>query len=317
MGRRLTQERHLKASHLRPVFVAAVCLVATMTVAATERNDRPGILLLAHGGAREWNERVHALVAELNRDRPVELALGMASRAALQSAADRLTERGVTSVVAVPLFVSSHSSVITSTEYLLGLRKVAPPELPIYAKMNHGTGAGAVDHGADGSAPVVLKVPVAMTAALNRHPLVVEMLASRADAISTAPAREAVVIVAHGPTGDAKNRSWLADMAVLAAGVKAKIPFRSVDYLTVRDDAPAPIKDRATAELRALVQRRAAEGSRVLVVPLLLSYGGIEAGIRKRLGGLEYAMATQGLAPDRRLLEWIRQVAAEAALPSR
>jgi hypothetical protein len=185
----------------------------------------------------------------------------------------------------------------------------------VYARMDHGgAGAGATNDAHDGTAPVSVKVPVAMTPALNRHPLVVEMLTSRATAISTAPAREAVVIVAHGPTGDQENRLWLADMAALAAGIAQKMPFRSVDYLTVRDDAPAPIKDAATAELRAIVGRRAAEGSQVLVVPLLLSYGGIEAGIRKRLDGLDYTMAAQGLAPDARLAEWVLQVAAAANL---
>ena len=57
---------------------------------------------------------------------PTEVAFGMASRPAIQTAVDRLVERGASSIVAVPLFVSSHSSVITSTEYLLGLRSEAP-----------------------------------------------------------------------------------------------------------------------------------------------------------------------------------------------
>ena len=48
----------------------------------------------------------------------------------------------MTEIVAVPLFVSSHSSVITSTEYLLGLRAEAPADLAIFAKMTH-AGHGA------------------------------------------------------------------------------------------------------------------------------------------------------------------------------
>ncbi len=256
----------------RTIYAVFACLVAATSAAAGQPRERQGILLLAHGGAREWNERIQALVAALDKVQPVELALGMASRASIQSAADTLVQRGVTSIVAVPLFISSHSSVITSTEYLLGVRDVAPPELAVFAKMNHGTGAGATAHADDGTARVSVKVPVVMTAALNRHPIVTEILASRALAVSTAPAREAVVIVAHGPTRDDENRRWLDDMAVLAAGVQAKIRFGSVDYLTVRDDAPAPVRDAAAAELRALVQRRTAEGRRVLIVPLLMSY---------------------------------------------
>jgi hypothetical protein len=43
------------------------------------------------------------------------------------------------------------------------------------------------------------------------------------------------------------------------------------------------------------------------VVPLLLSYGGFESGIRKRLDGLQYSMATQGLLPDPRTACWVLQ----------
>jgi hypothetical protein len=51
------------------------------------------------------------------------------------------------------------------------------------------------------------------------------------------------------------------------------------------------------------------EGHRVLIVPLLLSYGGIEAGIRKRLNGLDYVMAEQGLMPDDRIARWVLETA--------
>ena len=44
----------------------------------------------------------------------------MATRANIQTAVNALTARGVSEIVAVPLFVSSPSSVVTSTQYLLG-----------------------------------------------------------------------------------------------------------------------------------------------------------------------------------------------------
>ena len=40
-------------------------------------------------------------------------------------------------------------------------------------------------------------------------------------------------------------------------------------------------------------------------MPLLLSYGGIEAGIRRRIEGRPYHMADQALLPDERLSEWV------------
>lgn len=290
-----------------------------LTVGARTSFADPGILLLAHGGTAEWNARVAELAAHVDNQRPTEIALGMATRATIQAAIDRLVARGVTEIVAVPLFVSSWSSIITSTEYLIGLRAKAPAALAAFAKMNHtaaaagpsGTASAAHDGhpAADGTTPVTTPVPIRMTPALNDHPIVADILASRARSISRNPAEEALVIVAHGPNDSEDNRRWLADMASLAKRIGAIAPFGSIDYLTLRDDAPKPVRDQATAELREVVQRRSHDGRRVLTVPLLVSFGGIDWGLRERLQGLTYAMPDAGLVPDDRLVTWVLAMA--------
>jgi hypothetical protein len=205
--------------------------------------------------------------------------------------------------------------VITSTQYLLGLRETMPADLKIFAKMSHGPGGEHAAHMAnDGTAddnlkPVRSPVPIRMTDALNHHPLVGAILLDRAKSISTDPAQEAVVIVAHGPVPEDDNNRWLADMSVLAEQMKATSAYASIDYLTVRDDAPEPMRGQAAAELRAIVQKRVDDKKRVLIVPLLLSFGGIERGVKQRLEGLDYVMAPQGLMPDDRLAAWVRAMA--------
>jgi sirohydrochlorin ferrochelatase len=308
---------------LRHWIVCVAFGLAVCAPAGAQTGAKTGILLLAHGGAAEWNERVTGLAATIDAQQPVEVAFGMAARASIQSAVDRLVARGVTEIVAVPLFVSSWSSVITSTEYLLGLRAEAPRDLAIFAKMDHSShgapaAAGHEDHSghgapaADPTSPVKSPVPVRMTAALNRHELVGSILADRARSMSAAPAEEAIVIVAHGPVPDDDNRRWLEDMAVLAEQVKRSAPYGAVHYLTVRDDAGPEMRELATKELRGIVEGQIAAGRRVLVVPHLLSFGGIEKGVRKRLEGLEYTMTNQALMPDDRLVEWVRLQAASA-----
>ncbi len=94
------------------------------------------------------------------------------------------------------------------------------------------------------------------------------------------------------------------------AGIRATADYASIDTITVRDDAPAAIREAATAELRALVQKRLDAGSRVLIVPALLSFGGIEQGVKKRLDGLDYVMAPQAIMPDDRLVTWVKEQAA-------
>jgi sirohydrochlorin cobaltochelatase len=298
-------------------------LALLLIVTAPARADDAGILLLAHGGSPEWNARVLDVARAVDRVQPVEVAFGMATRRTMQEALDRLNARGVGQIVAVPLFVSSWSSVITSSAFLLGLRADAPRELALYARMDHeqpkasppGTASGGheVPH-PDGSTPVISRAPITrMTAALNAHPLVAQILVSRARAISRRPAEEAAVIVAHGPVSDEDNQRWLTDMKLLGAGVADAGGFASVDYVTLKDDAPAPVRDRATADLRALVASRAEEGKRVLIVPLLLSFGGIEKGIATRLEGLPYTMADAALMPDERVIQWVLEMAGDAA----
>jgi sirohydrochlorin ferrochelatase len=299
-------------------FAAALLAAQVSGGAQAPASTGTGILLLAHGGSGEWNKHVAELAEAVDRQQPVEVALGMASRPSIQAAVDRLVSRGVTSIVAVPLFVSSHSSVITATEFLLGQRAVAPKDLALFARMDHSghgashdagashTGAGHASAPApDPTSPVTLPVPVTMTSALNRHPLVGDILSDRAREISKDPSQEAVVLVAHGPVPDEDNRRWLDDMAVLARQVQLSAPYAAVHALTVRDDAGPAMREVATKELRELVERETASGRRVLIVPHLLSFGGIEQGIRKRLDGLTYTMATQALIPDARLQEWV------------
>ncbi len=297
---------------MNPLHRFALCvLVAAAPSVAVAQTAKTGVLVLAHGGQPQWNERVLDVVRRVDQHHPAEVAFGMATRANIQAAVDKLTARGATEIIAVPLFVSSHSSVITSTEYLLGVRKDAPADLAKFAKMNHAAhGAPADPHAAhaahvDPASPVTTPVKIRMTAAFNRHPLVGAIAADRARSISTDPRSEAVILVAHGPVPEDDNRKWLEDMAVLAEHVRNAAPFAAVDYMTVRDDAGPAIREAATQELRQKVAQQRAAGRRVLIVPHLMSFGGIEKGLLKRLEGLDYTITTQALMPDDRVVEWV------------
>ena len=296
-------------SIMRLLLAALVIALGPVAGAAQSARGVTGVLLLAHGGQPQWNERVQDVARRVNQQMPAEVAFGMATRASIKTAIDQLVARGVTEIVAVPLFISSHSSVITSTEFLLGLRPDPPKDLAIFAKMNHASHGAAGDHGAhaaeDPASPIKSVVPIRMTSAFNRHALIGAILADRARSISTAPVSEAVIVVAHGPVPEDDNRRWLEDMSVLAEQVRKAAPFAAVDYMTVRDDAGPAIRDAATQELRAKVEAHRAAGRRVLIVPHLMSFGGIEKGLRKRLEELEYTMTTQGVLPDDRVVEWV------------
>ena len=276
---------------------------------ATAKPQRPGILLLAHGGALEWNEEVRHVADRADLSVPTEVAFGMATRSTMQSAIDHLVARKVTEIIAVPLFVSSHSSVIDSIAYLLGQRAQMPEDLKDFASMDH----GGMNHGAmsgaatstDGLKPVVSPVPIHMAAALNAHPIVAGILTDRAASISKDSAQEVVILVAHGPVPDDDNKLWLHDMENLAGQIQSKTHYAAIDCITLRDDADELVRNAATEQLRKNVEQVVKDGKTPLIVPLLLSYGGIEDGLRKRLDGLTYRMPSQALLPDTRIVDWI------------
>jgi hypothetical protein len=156
-----------------------------------------------------------------------------------------------------------------------------------------------------------------MTTALDAHPVVADILADRAAAMSRNPEREVVILVAHGPVSDADNGLWLQDMKSLAAQIEHKKGFAAVDYVTLRDDASESVKDRATAVLRQDVEASLASNDRVLIVPLLLAYGGIDAGLRRRLDGLDHTMSRQALLPDSRIVTWVLDRVNQSESPAR
>ena len=280
----------------------------TLQVNEAPRNSE-GILLLAHGGKPDWDAAVEVVAQELRTQTPTEVAFGMADRSAIQRAIDRLSDQGVTSVVAVPLFISSYSVVITSTEYLLGLRETAPPELQMLARMVHRMAAHPTDHheAALGTKPVDGHLPIRMVPAFDHHAIIGDILRDRAEDMSQSPEKEAVILVAHGPNDSEANVKWLANMAILGQHIEPS-GFQRVEYMTVRDDADASVQAQATAELRHRITLARAQGLVPLVVPHVLSYGGIEQGIHKRLAGLEYRMASSGLLPDPRIVAWVEAV---------
>ena len=105
------------------------------------RASKVGLLLMAHGGAPDWNAAVEAAVRPLAGAATVEIAFGMAAAATMQAAATRLEAKGVNRIAVVRLFISGESF-LERTEQILGLRPGAPPRPPHGGHPGHGQGHG-------------------------------------------------------------------------------------------------------------------------------------------------------------------------------
>jgi sirohydrochlorin ferrochelatase len=222
----------------------------------------------------------------------------------------------------VPLFVHSRSEVLDQTRYLLGLSdkpsEVLRDALAAMAKghehMHHGAGAMPQGHAMTFSMDRVrAKEPIAMAAALDGSPAVAEILARRASALSREPAKETVILVAHGPVDEAANTAWLATMGEQAQRLRKAGGFKGVESLTIRDDARPDVKGPALQALRDAVTRASHDGGRAIVVPYLIARGGIESHIVEALKGLDYAWDGKTLCPDPAIGVWAAQAARNGA----
>lgn len=271
-----------------------------------------GILLLAHGGDASWNGEIEKLRGRVDAKVPTETALGMADVASLQAAVDRLEKRGVSRVVAVPLFVQSRSEVLDQTRYALGLSDKPSASLKAayerMAAMHAGHGAHHGHSMEFSTKQVAARAPLAMSLALDDHKLVARILAERAKSLSKKPADESLVLVAHGPVDDAAMPAWRGTTASLCAAIKGR--FKSCSFGLLRDDAAPEIRAAAVAEIREKVS--AAEG-KAIVLPVLIARGGIEKKIERDLKGLEYAWDGKTLMPHSGFDAWVLERAAAAA----
>lgn len=290
-------------------------LLASILCAAPAAPEAHGTLLLAHGGEPEWNAEVLKVRDALEAQGPAEVALGMADPAAIGAALDKLQARGVSRVVAVPLFVNSESEVMHQTRYVLGLAE--KPSAVLKRAADRMAAAGHGHHGAHGHVHMysetraVSRVPLTLTHALDGHPLVGRILLARAKALSREPGREVVLLIGHGPVDDAALPRWEKTMTRLADGVRRAGGFRASAAFTIRDDAAPEVRAAAVAKIRGAVERLS-RGGRVLIVPHLIARGGIEKKIPEALAGLDYAWDGRPLLPDPLIFEWAASAAASA-----
>jgi len=288
-------------------------ILITLTVSA---QNKTGVLVLAHGGNENWNKTVNEAVSPLKEKYEVEVAFGMADPNTMQEGIDNLESKGVNEIVAVQLFISSYSPIIRQNEYLLGLRDelADEPMLMDHSGVNHGSHSHGSHHSNHHSAkkekvelkPLKFNSKIYLTEPLNDHPLVAEILSERIGELSKNPEDETLILVAHGPNDEEDNTNWIAALESLADQLRAKKDFKNIFSVTVRDDAPEEIYEMAKENLRSLVRQSSKDG-KTIVIPVLLSQGGIEKGIVERLEGLNYEWNGKTLLPHKNITEFIKQ----------
>lgn len=278
-----------------PLIAAALLLGAPVGVLA--QSERTGAIVVAHGGGEEWNARVMELARSVATGGPVELAFLMGPAAAthrFQDAVARLAGQGVGAIVVVPLLVSSHSGHFDQIRYLAGELDTLSA-----AMMHHLHAAGIARPQVD--------VPLRVLPALDASPQLAAVLADRAHALADDPARQAVLLIGHGPNTSEDLAAWMARLRDIAGLVRERGGFPDVRVALIQDDAPAHVRAEAVRRARDIIELQASATARpVVVVPVLISKGALgDVRIPHDLAGLPIVYSGEPLLPHAELARWV------------
>jgi sirohydrochlorin ferrochelatase len=299
----------------KPIWLARCTLVlltvivggcATQPAPTAASDNAFGVLVMAHGGSKKWNETVLAAVEPLRERYKIDVAFGMADAASLQTSVAKLETQGVRRIAVVRLFVSGESW-YERTQQILGIAPGAPARPPAAGDAHAGhQGSSHAGHSME-----FWRVDTQSTFVMSEEGLadaeeMDTILAERVSRLSRDPKSEDVLILAHGPGDDAENERWIKKISARTAALRAAQSFRRVEVHTLREDWPDK-RQVAEQDVRDFVRRAASDNGRAIVIPFRVEGFGPYA---KVLSDLDYVSDGVGLLPHPNVTKWIeRQVA--------
>lgn len=276
------------------------------------QTNRAGVLVMAHGGNPEWDAGVLETLQPLKQKYPLEVAFGMADAYSLQEAVSKLEHQGVTDIAVVRLFISGESW-YDRTRQILGLEAGAPArDVPADSH------AGHAEHGTHGTSTDAAQSAHTMhrmefwqlqthanfsmsTEGLADAKGMSEVLLSRALELSKDPAREDVLILAHGPEDDGENERWLSAITERTDLLQRDGGFNQIKVATLREDWPEK-RELAQQQARDFIIASRAAGRTPIVIPYRVHGFGPYA---QALDGLDYVSDGKGLIPHPAVTRWI------------
>ena len=246
-----------------------------------------GLVLMAHGATKPYNDILRAWAARTFPDRPWALALGMADPDGIATALADLEARGVRHAVFYRLFAHPWTFA-ERADFIIGLRREPP--------------AGG-HMGMPARARTAIRL-VSSGGYLD-DPLAAHILADRARSVSRTPQREAVFVLSHGSGNAATEARQQAVVSerLAEAGRLIAPPFAAWHAMSLFEDWPAK-REPALDAIRAAMAAERARGRRILVVsPRLIGPGPIP----RLLDGESFALAGDGLLPHPLFAELVRR----------
>jgi len=287
----------------KAIWIATLFVMVALFARARANETSPwgaksvGVLVVAEYGGGEWNRFVSDARKALGKGVPLEAYAGALGSKPLQKAVDRLQAERIERIIVVPVVLDSAVPEVEQLRYLFGAREF--PSEAFLEKWRMGKRLVA---------RVKTKLPVVITAGIDGHDSVANILLSHAKTMSRDPAKETVLLLGVGGDGDDEHARLSARIDSLARGLAAQGRFAGASGFLVRSaTAKRPLRrEQSIRALRRMI-REASQRSRVLIVPCVLIDDGSLRGWKKELDNLFYRWKGTTLLPDPALIAWLKE----------
>lgn len=253
-----------------------------------------GVIIMPHGATQPWNDAVEEVIAPLKTRYRIEMAYGMGDPETIRQAVSRLEDQGVRRIIFVRMY-SLSDQIKEETDYILGLSDVPP------------------DHDHEGSPPFQVRSAALFTTfgGYEEDPALADILHDRIMEVSRDPARETVILVAHGAGDDEADARWLSVMNRHIERLREDPHCGKLKGLlaaTVREDWPEK-REKAVVQLKEKIEEAKRHGSVLLISHRLRGAGPYRA-LLERVGiknKEDYEINGKGFVPHPAITRWLEK----------
>lgn len=261
-----------------------------------------GVVFLSHGADFNWNETMREAVQPLMKRYKIEFAFSMADQSTIERAIRKLEQRGAKAAIIVRVF-AMEDSFRKPVERMTGLDIEGVEQNATGIHPGHGHDHGHGDGASTIPGPRIrTSLPVQTVGGLGSSPLFAATLLERALALSKNPARDTIILVAHGSSSDHQNRQWKRALEEIVEHMRKGQgnKFHAIKVATWREDWP---DKRASwiEKVRNMVSDAKKEGGQAIVIPARTIGQGME---KIFLAGLDYELGS-GFAPHPMFVQWV------------
>ena len=254
---------------------------------SSQGSQNYGVLIMAHGYGPGGDLDLFNSVQSVGELYQTTLSMGMSMMTSSHviCSVNEMIDKDVEKIFVVPVSSTAHNTLVRQWNYIFNLE-----EQFAYSEVDR-----------------ITNERIVMLEPINDDIYAKKIILEYTNEISSDPANEVLIIIAHGPIDQADNEIELRLMNNIGEYIKKHSSIQTVESFTLQDDAPKTIRDQNLKRIKAFMNASNEDGKRILMVSNLMSGKGIQKKIEEDFEGIDYTFNPKGLLTHPYYIDWIKE----------